>query len=585
MSHALNPDPQGGGDADLCRWIQAAAMQMDNIAEFQLLAAATLKRVRATGLDFYALSIHLFESPTTALHYTFAEGEASWLQQEVTEELAEYKVYADKEAHSWQSTQSDRAVAYLSVPTVTGVATIAAERVDPFAPADRVLFAEVVLGLEALVIRHRDLAAYQVVYEAYQQTRSRLITSNPDLMALHDGSFDLLGETAEEVARLILEFIVQHLGLDRGGIFLREDAELRGFWGMDEEGRPEEISQTVFPLYPDRDEELTHTALIARGEEQYYLTQDLGAEGGPDYGANVAVPMRVGERIIGVLAADNLLSKRQIPFEQVQALMVLANQGAAALERARLYQDLREFNEELEQRVGERTAKLARTNGQLQGEIAERKRVEEALQDSLREKDMLFREVHHRVKNNLQTISSLFSLQADFLADPQALSALDASRSRVEAMGRIHQQLYQTEDWARVDFDEFLGELVEDLFETYRLGAVELDLDSEPVYCDVDQAIHCCLLINELVTNALKHAFPDGGPGRVRVGMKMLPDGQVMLEVADDGVGFPAGLDFRRTDSLGLQIVVSLVKNLAGQIDMASAGGTTFKVVFPPLSS
>ena len=237
-------------------------------------------------------------------------------------------------------------------------------------------------------------------------------------MALHDGSFDLLGETAEEVARLILEFIVQHLGLDRGGIFLREDAELRGFWGMDEEGRPEEISQTVFSLYPDRDEELTHTALIARGEEQYYLTQDLGAEGGPDYGANVAVPMRVGERIIGVLAADNLLSKRQIPFEQVQALMVLANQGAAALERARLYQDLREFNEELEQRVGERTAKLARTNGQLQGEIAERKRVEEALQDSLREKDMLFREVHHRVKNNLQTISSLFSLQADFLADP-----------------------------------------------------------------------------------------------------------------------------------------------------------------------
>ena len=123
MSHALNPDPQGGGDADLCRWIQAAAMQMDNIAEFQLLAAATLKRVRATGLEFYALSIHLFESPTTALHYTFAEGEASWLQQEVTEELAEYKVYADKEAHSWQSTQSDRAVAYLSVPTVTGVAT------------------------------------------------------------------------------------------------------------------------------------------------------------------------------------------------------------------------------------------------------------------------------------------------------------------------------------------------------------------------------------------------------------------------------------------------------------------------------
>ena len=134
-----------------------------------------------------------------------------------------------------------------------------------------------------------------------------------------------------------------------------------------------------------------------------------------------------------------------------------------------------------------------------------------------------------------------------------------------------------------MDFDQCLRELVEDLFATYRLGAVELDVDSEPVHCDVDQAIHCCLLINELVTNALKHAFPAGGPGRV--GMKMLSDGQVMLEVADDGVGFSAELDFRQTDSLGMQIAVSLVKNLGGQIEMSNAGGTTFKIVFSPLSS
>ena len=270
MGHALNPDSEDRGDADLSHWIQASALQMDNIAEFQPLAGEALKRLRAAGLDFYALSIYLFDSPTTALHYAFAKGEVSWLQLDVTEEMAECKVYTDKEAHSWQTTQSDRdrVVAYLSVPTTTGVATIAAERVDLFAPVDRVLFAEMALALETLVVRHRDMVGYQAVNEAYLQVRSRLITGNPDLMALHDGSFDLSGETAEEVARRILEFIVQHLELDRGGIFLREDAELRGFWGMDEKGQPEQISQTVFPLYPERDEELTHTALIARGEGQ-----------------------------------------------------------------------------------------------------------------------------------------------------------------------------------------------------------------------------------------------------------------------------------------------------------------------------
>jgi two-component sensor histidine kinase len=239
---------------------------------------------------------------------------------------------------------------------------------------------------------------------------------------------------------------------------------------------------------------------------------------------------------------------------------------------------------ELERRVSERTAFLAQINNQLQGKIAERKSAEWALQVSLDEKDMLFREVHHRVKNNLQTISSLLSLQTDLLEDPQALNALESSRSRVEAMGRIHQQLYNTQDWARVDFTAFLRELVEDLLETYRLGVVDLIIDTESVYFDVDQSIHCCLLINELVTNALKHAFPDGAAGTLRVGLKPRTDGLVVLEVADDGVGLPAGLDFRETESMGLQIAISLVKNLQGQIELYRESGTIFQIVFSPQS-
>jgi hypothetical protein len=142
----------------------------------------------------------------------------------------------------------------------------------------------------------------------------------------------------------MLEFITQRLQINRGGIFLRDGDILRGFWGMDDEGAIIAIPNTTFQLYPEDNRELTHTALIARGEKQYYLTQDLSADVGGsishDFGANVAVPMRVGERIIGVLASDNFVNKRPISYDQMQALMVLANQGAVMIEMVKLYQDL-----------------------------------------------------------------------------------------------------------------------------------------------------------------------------------------------------------------------------------------------------
>ncbi|HIG57284.1 MAG TPA: GAF domain-containing protein [Candidatus Latescibacteria bacterium] len=590
MNQAISPIEEKD-EVDLTRWIQTTALRMESDAGFSELFLQVVDRIKAAGLQIYALSIYLLmaESKSDALHYTAFHGEASWFQDQLHEGMAEFQVQVTKEAQSWLGAQSGTVVAYLCVPTSTGAMTIAAERAEPFSDEQQALLQTLVPALEMLVVRHRDLAAYAVINEAYLQTSSRLINSNPDLMALQDGSFDLSAESVDEVAQNILEFISQRLGLDRGGIFLRHGDILRGFWGMDDEGAIIAIPNTIFQLYPTNNKELTHTALIARGEKQYYLTQNLGAEVGgaiaDDYGANIAVPMRVGERIIGVLAGDNFISKQPISYDQVQALMVLANQGAAMIEMVKLYQDLQKVSDELERRVSERTAFLAQTNDQLQEEIAERRRAEQALQVSLDEKNMLFREVHHRVKNNLQTISSLLSLQTDLLEDPQALSALESSRSRVEAMGRIHQQLYQTQDWAKVEFDVFLRVLVEDLLDTYRLGTVELIIDTESVYFDVDQSIHCCLLINELVTNALKHAFPDGGAGTLRVGLRPRADGLVVLEIADDGVGFPAGLNFRETESMGLQIAISLVKNLQGQIELHRENGTLFQIVFSPQSS
>ena len=561
-----------GKSAKISQWLHETSLRMEDAKEFRTLFFEAIDCIRSLGIDFHGLSFYLFEpeSGPVAIHYTFHKGELSWTPDEVSEDMIEYQVCSTKEAKSWLDKQSVVTLCYLCLPTKTGTVTIVAERSTLFEPEEQDHLGVGFSALEMLVVRHRGL-----------------ITNNPDLMALHDGRFDLLGDTADEIAGQVLQFITENLDLDRGGIFLQEGDVLRGFWGMDEQGVPEPITATVFSLYPAEDEYLTHAALIARGEEQFYLTEDLGAETGPeinsDYGANVAVPMRADGRIIGVLVADNFITKRPIDYDQVQPLMVLANLAAATLERNRLYQNLRLLNQELEQRVSDRTASLKQSNVQLEEEIVERRRVQGELQVLLEEKEMLYREIHHRVKNNLQTISSLLSLQADYLDDPRAVNAMDASRSRIEAMGRIHQYLYQAEAWVRVSFDQFIKGFVADLLGLYRADSVHLVVDCDPVEFDVDQSIYACMLINELIGNALKHAFAHNGQGTIWVRVQKEQEDRVMMEVADNGVGFPADLDFRQTGSLGLQVVVSLVQNLGGEIELKRENGTAFRIVFPPI--
>ena len=169
---------------------------MENDADFPELLFQVVDRIKAAGLQVYALSIYLLaaDSKNNWLHYTLSRGKVSWAQNELNEDMAELRVHETKEAHTWLDTQSETAVTYLCVPTSTGVLTIADERAEPFSDEQQALLQTLVPALEMLVIRHRDLAAYTVVNEAYLQTRSRLINSNPDLMALQDGSFDLGGE-------------------------------------------------------------------------------------------------------------------------------------------------------------------------------------------------------------------------------------------------------------------------------------------------------------------------------------------------------------------------------------------------------
>ncbi len=216
-------------------------------------------------------------------------------------------------------------------------------------------------------------------------------------------------------------------------------------------------------------------------------------------------------------------------------------------------------------------------------DFTDRRLAEENIRTALREKEILLKEIHHRVKNNLQVISSLLNLQTRTLKDPHMLSIFRESQLRVHAMALIHEKLYQSHDLAKVDFAEYIRSLVNHLFRAYTVSraSVTLQMQLDDVFLRVDTAIPCGLILNELVSNALKYAFPHERTGTLQI--KLIPDqhGQVCVWVQDDGIGFPSDLDFRKTDSLGLQLVNTLIEQLQGTIELQNSGGTTFLYTFP----
>jgi len=217
-------------------------------------------------------------------------------------------------------------------------------------------------------------------------------------------------------------------------------------------------------------------------------------------------------------------------------------------------------------------------------DITARKVTEEALQASLQEKEVLLKEIHHRVKNNMQVISSLISLQADTLENQALRGVFDDLRDRVRTMALVHEKLYQSENLAHVDFAEYARSLLNYLWHAHgdKASDVRLTLDLPSVTFPVQTAVPCGLILNELTTNALKHAFRDRTDGELTVALNADPDGNMCLVVSDNGVGFPAGFDWRQTRSLGLQLVRMLVGQLGGTLDVRTDGGTTFQITFKP---
>ena len=228
---------------------------------------------------------------------------------------------------------------------------------------------------------------------------------------------------------------------------------------------------------------------------------------------------------------------------------------------------------------------LKTANATLQTEITSRQQAESQIKASLKEKEVLLKEIHHRVKNNLQIISSLLKLQSRHTDNSQTLEMFKESQSRIRTMALIHEKLYQSNDLARVNFGEYIVNLAANLFRSYELHSTQVKplISVENIFLEIDVAVPCGLIINELVSNSLKYAFTPGSSGEIKIELYAENEQDLALIVSDNGVGLPEGLDWQNLKSLGLQLVNNLVEQLGGDVKLSRKFGTQFKITFPRL--
>ena len=273
--------------------------------------------------------------------------------------------------------------------------------------------------------------------------------------------------------------------------------------------------------------------------------------------AVLAVPILTGTRVDGVFYVSNPPSR---PFtdRDEELLVRLATHAAIAIQNAQLYR-------------------------QAQEELTQRRQAEAHLTASLREKEVLLKEVHHRVKNNMQIVSSLLELQSDVIDDAALLAQFRDSQDRIRSMALVHETLYQSQDLARLDLARYIHTLSAQLVRSYSVDPqrITVQIQVEPIILDIDQAIPCGLILNELLSNAFKYAFPQNRTGAVHVALHADTAQHAALVVRDNGIGFPDEIDFRHTESLGLQLIAMLTEQLQGTITLERADGTTFTLTFP----
>jgi len=218
-------------------------------------------------------------------------------------------------------------------------------------------------------------------------------------------------------------------------------------------------------------------------------------------------------------------------------------------------------------------------------DITERRLYEERIHTSLKEKEVLLKEIHHRVKNNLQVISSLLYLQGSQIRDYQTAQVFKDSQSRVKAMALVHERLYRSSDLARIDFAGYVQDVTHHLLRSYESSQrnIRLKIEVDPVSLNIDTAIPCALIVNELVSNSLKYAFPNALDGEIRIRLTQRDDENLNLVISDNGIGFPHDFSMERTDSLGLQLVHNLTSQLNGTVRCRNNDGAEIDIRFKPV--
>jgi two-component sensor histidine kinase len=270
------------------------------------------------------------------------------------------------------------------------------------------------------------------------------------------------------------------------------------------------------------------------------------------------LPMINDEEVIGLLVVWG----PNLKDEDLPGLSVFANQVATAIKNASLYT-------------------------QAQVEIETRKHAEVQIQAALTEKEVLLKEIHHRVKNNLQVISSLLNLQMAQSTAPGFIEGLRESQNRVRSMALIHEKLYQSTDLARIDFASYLKSLTTYLVQSYRrtTNHIDVHIESDDISFGIDTAIPCGLIVNELLSNSLKYAFPGNSTGKIQVSCRKAGNSGHVMIIEDNGIGFPSDINPMKSNTLGLKLVTSLVKQINGTLRMDLSHGVKFEIQIPDASN
>ncbi|MDJ0570653.1 MAG: response regulator [Pleurocapsa sp. MO_192.B19] len=254
-------------------------------------------------------------------------------------------------------------------------------------------------------------------------------------------------------------------------------------------------------------------------------------------------------------------------------------------ERMAAQQALKKLNEDLEHRVEKRTVLLAQSNHQLKQEVLERQQAEAKLKSSLTEKEVLLKEIYHRVKNNLLVVSSLLELQTHYVDDPEIIKMLKNSQDRIHSMALVHEQLYSSNNLKEIDISVYIKALLAKISDSHsnQEKGINFVVNAESINLNIETAHSCGLIINELVTNALEHAFTGRDKGNISISLLRTDDAEIILTIKDDGIGVPEDFNFYKTDSLGLRLVRILTRQLEGEIELDFSQGASFQLTFAEL--